>query len=69
VLADESNSETHGEVTLTDEQLGDAHAPEHLQGVRFQFHPADAYTDEGELRVYAQPLARVHICHVANVID
>ena len=58
VLADESNSETHGEATLTGEQLGDAYAPEHLQDVRFQFHPAGAYTDEGELRVYTQSLVR-----------
>ena len=29
---------------------------EHLQDGRFQYHPADAYTDEGELRVYTQPL-------------
>ena len=58
VLADESNSETHGGATLTGEQRGDAHAPKHLQDVRFQYHPADAHTDKGELRVYTQPLVR-----------
>ena len=58
MLADESNSKTHSEATFTGEQHEDAHAPEHLQDVRFQFHPAGAHTDEGELRVYTQPLVR-----------
>ena len=56
VLAEESAAATHGEVVLTDEQHVDEGEPEQLQEVQYQFHPADAYTDDGELRVYTQPL-------------
>ena len=57
MLAAVSGSEMHSEATLQGEQRGDVRAPEHLQDGRFQYHPADAYTDEGELRVYTQPLS------------
>ena len=51
MLAAVSGSEVHGEAALQEEQRGDVRAPEHMQDGRFQYHPADAYTDGGELRI------------------
>ena len=57
MLAAVSGSEMHSEATLRGER-GDVRVSEHLQDGQFLYQPADAYTDEGELRVYTQPLRR-----------
>ena len=57
MLAAEGESEMQGESTSREEQQGDACAPEHLLDGQFGYLPADSYTDEGELRVYTQPLS------------
>ena len=57
MLAAECDSEMQGESTSREEQQGDARVPENPQDGQFRYLPADSYTDEGELRVYTQPLS------------
>ena len=56
MLAEESAAAMHDEVVSTDEQHVNVGEPEQLQEVQYHLHPADAFTDDGELRVYTQPL-------------
>ena len=57
VLAAGSVSEVQRESIPRDGRQGDACEPEHLLDDQFRYLPADSYTDEGELRVYTQPLS------------
>ena len=57
MLTANGEAEVQGESTSREEQQVDACEPEHLPDGQFRYLPADSYTDEGELRVYTQPLS------------
>ena len=56
VLTEEGGLEVQDESTTREEQRG-VEPTEHLHDGQVRYLPADAYTDEGELRVYTQPLS------------
>ena len=57
VLTTGAEAEEHGEPDPREAQQTNVREHEHWEHGRFRYHPADSYTNEGELRVYTQPLS------------
>jgi hypothetical protein len=55
VLTTGVEAEERGEPNLREAQQANVREYEHWAHGRFRYHPADSYTNEGELRVYTQP--------------
>ena len=62
VLTAGVETEVHGEPNPREAQQADVREHEHGAHGQLRYYPADSYTDEGELRVYTQPLVRARGC-------